>query len=342
MIALDSYLKGIIMLDNKVLTISVAAYNAEQYLDKCLKSICSSSFAIRYCEVIIVNDGSNDRTSEIGHKYEVLYPNCFKVIDKQNGGYGSTVNYSLNVASGKYFKLLDADDWFNSTIIDRFISFLKDVDSDVVFTPYYVCKMSGSDFKIVSISELSSSDYGFFDDLDFSNRHFTMHSITFKTSILKNSNVRLDEGTLYTDSEFVTQPIPQVTTYSAVDLPLYCYRVGRDGQSCDYRQITKHLDDLIRVLNCLIPVLYQCQSKAKRDFISQQIFGVVGQLFNGILLSSYGSYEYLEKVRNIFSNYYQDLWRLIISKRIDIRMIFWSKGLLYKFVAFLTAKRLLF
>ena len=107
------------MENEKVLTISIAAYNVEKYLDNTLNSlICNKMDKL---EVIIQNDGSKDSTCEVAKKYVEKYPNVFILNDKKNGGYGSTINASLKMAKGKYFKQLDGDDWFDTSNLDSFI-----------------------------------------------------------------------------------------------------------------------------------------------------------------------------------------------------------------------------
>ena len=94
----------------KLLTVIVPSYNMEKYLLKCLGSLIVAPELMERIEVIVVNDGSTDRTSEIAHSFEVKFPGVFRVIDKENGHYGSCVNAGLKMASGVFAKILDADD----------------------------------------------------------------------------------------------------------------------------------------------------------------------------------------------------------------------------------------
>ena len=89
---------------NKVLTISIAAYNVEEYLAETLDSCIVHPNLQSYLEVLIVDDGSTDGTLEIAQEYEKEYPEVFHVISKENGGYGSTINAALKIATGKYQK----------------------------------------------------------------------------------------------------------------------------------------------------------------------------------------------------------------------------------------------
>ena len=118
---------------NKILTIIIPTYNMEQYLRKCLDSLIVSEENMQRLEVLVVNDGSKDSSSAIGHEYEAKYPQTFRVIDKENGNYGSCVNRGLKEATGKYVKVLDADDYFD----DSFWTFLGgmalDASADIIY-----------------------------------------------------------------------------------------------------------------------------------------------------------------------------------------------------------------
>lgn len=85
-------------------------------------------------EVIIVNDGSTDSSLAIAKQYENKRPDIIKIIDKQNGNYGSCVNAGLAQATGKYFRILDADDWFDTQALAEFLKKLETCETDLVLT----------------------------------------------------------------------------------------------------------------------------------------------------------------------------------------------------------------
>ena len=115
----------------KILSVSIASYNVEKFIRKALDSCCIPEIMDRL-EVLVVNDGSTDSTLQIAREYEEKYPQTFRVIDKKNGGYGSTVNASIKAAKGKYFRLLDGDDWFDRDGLVRFIEELSEAQEDMI------------------------------------------------------------------------------------------------------------------------------------------------------------------------------------------------------------------
>lgn len=89
---------------NKILTIIIPTYNMEKYLRRCLDSLIIDEEGMKQLEVLVINDGSKDSSSQIAHEYQDKYPDTYRVIDKENGNYGSCINIGLKEAKGKYVK----------------------------------------------------------------------------------------------------------------------------------------------------------------------------------------------------------------------------------------------
>ena len=121
----------------KILTIVVPSYNTELYIDECLPTIISSK-SIDDIEILLVNDGSTDNTLKKARYFEELYPQSIRVIDKENGGHGSVINRGIKEATGKYFKVIDGDDWVDTAAFNQLVSCLKRVDVDLVMNPYII------------------------------------------------------------------------------------------------------------------------------------------------------------------------------------------------------------
>ena len=229
----------------KILTISIAAYNVEQYIEQALDSLIDERI-IDDLEIFVVDDGGKDKTLEIAKRYAEKYPNSIFPIHKENGGYGSTINTSIKLATGKYFKQLDGDDWFDKDGLYELVEFLKNADTDVVCTTKYVWT-SARDFKITDPLNIEKNKE--FNITEIVNYDFAigMWELTYKTNILLLSELKLPEKLLYTDQYYSTIPFAKAKTIIFLDKCVYCYRLGRDGQSISVESRIKHINDCLIV-----------------------------------------------------------------------------------------------
>lgn len=228
---------------NKVLSIIIPSCNMEKYLSQCLDSLLVPN--IDDVEILVINDGSKDRTSEIAHGYEKQYPESIRVIDKPNGHYGSCINRGLKEATGKYVKVLDADDSFDTKVFEKFIEFLKNIETDIIFSNYCIVNESGTitstkNFPIIKRDD--SKPMSFKKALRlFLDSNMAMHGITYRTNLLKGINYHQTEGVAYTDQEWIFEPALNVRTVEQFPEVLYRYLVGRIGQSIDNSVVTKSI-----------------------------------------------------------------------------------------------------
>lgn len=235
----------------KILSISIAAYNVEKFLDKTLRSLVVDKNIMDLIEVIIIDDGSVDKTNNIAKSYCERYPDTFILVKKENGGYGSTINSAIRIAKGEYFKLLDGDDWFETKNIAGFIGYLSICSSDLVITPYIKCYKSNRKIEVVDThTNLSSeiqviTDNLFLDDI-------LMHEITVKTSILLMNNIAITEKCFYTDNEYALDVLINSKTVSKFNSEIYCYRLGEQGQSVSIQGMIKHFDDAVIMANMIL------------------------------------------------------------------------------------------
>ena len=218
---------------DKILSIVIPTYNMEKYLDKCLSSlVLEDKELMRQLEVLVVNDGSKDRSSEIAHSYENQFPETFYVIDKENGGHGSCCNVGLKEAHGKYIHFLDSDDWFDANI-KLFIKKLLTIDADVFITKRvdeYVeigtSKIHQHNVEYDKLCKVDEIDYSSIDHTLFS-----IHESTYRTGLLRDNKIIFMENCSYDDTILRVAPYPNVKKIYFVDLVLYHYLLGRPGQS---------------------------------------------------------------------------------------------------------------
>lgn len=268
---------------DKVLSIVVPAYNMEQYLRHTLETcLVQDQVARDLYEVIVVNDGSKDATQIIAEEYGRKYSNIFKVINKENGGYGSAINVGINVAKGKYFKVLDADDWYDTDELKKFINKLKLTDCDLIFTDYISINDKTGEKELHSYPFEKDTIFTL-EEVNVQPKFLAMHGMCFKTAILKQNNIRITEHCFYTDTEYVLYPLPYVESTIYYPICLYQYRVEREGQSVSLEGITKHLGDLERVIE-EITEHFKDGIKKNQKLIESKIAGTYSYYVDCLLL----------------------------------------------------------
>lgn len=244
----------------KTLTISVAAYNVEKTLEKTLASFNNPKI-YNDLEVLIVDDGSTDNTKDIAKKYEKLAPNTFRYIYKENGGHGSTINKGMELATGKYFKVVDGDDWVDTDSLVTFINYLKQQDSDLVLTNHVEIYPNYSK-KINLVDGMQpNKSYTWDDNIDI--KRVVLHTLTVKTSLLRKNNVHITEKCFYVDVEFVVWAAYVSHTITYFDLYLCMYRLGESNQSVAKTNMLKNIKMQEKVSYSLVK-MYDQFVKAKK------------------------------------------------------------------------------
>ena len=221
----------------KVLTVIVPTYNLEDYIGNCLSSIPVGTDSI---EVLVILDGATDRSVVVAKEFQSLHPTVFRVIEKQNGNYGSCINVGLSVASGKYVKILDADDSFTDNC-EEYVSFLQNCDTDVVISDWVSVNEKGNTMVKSSLGLPLDREFGIkvLNDYGvFKMRHFFL---AYKTKILRAINYKQTEGISYTDLEWNTIPFSYVQSVAYFPKPLYRYLRGRVGQTVGIEYRTKNM-----------------------------------------------------------------------------------------------------
>ena len=273
----------------------------EKYLRKCLDSLIVSDENMQQLEVLVVNDGSKDSSSQIAHEYEVKYPQTFRVIDKENGNYGSCVNRGLKEATGKYVKVLDADDYFVNEAFDQFIDFLQKNDVDLVINDF--CTVDSED-KIIDEYTFNLPINKSFSLADIPLRMTEWlwhHGITYKTNILRSIDYHQTEGISYTDDEWVFMPMIAVQSVSYFPHFLYSYLMGREGQTFDPQIMLSSFDKRIIVGKSMIlyfSKVYNSCSSSSKVYMTEKIRRRLTAIYN-FYLQMYPSKEGDELLINL-------------------------------------------
>ena len=241
----------------KLLSIAVPCYNSAAYMRKCIDSLLPGGEDV---EIIIVNDGSGDSTPDIAEEYRERYPGIIKVVNKENGGHGSAVNAGIEHARGLYFKVVDSDDWVSQSayirILDKIKELLKSGKSIDMFISNYVYEKEGEKRKKVMKYTHTLPEEEIFTWKDV--RHFRvgqyilMHSVIYRTNLLRDCGLKLPEHTFYVDNIFVFNPLPYVKTMYYMNVNFYRYFIGREDQSVNEQVMISRIDQQITVNKLLV------------------------------------------------------------------------------------------
>ncbi len=233
----------------KDITFVVPCYNAEDYMKRCLDSLL---FCGEDGEIIIIDDGSTDDTGAIADEYAAVYPNIVTVVHKANGGHGSGINAGLRIASGRFFKVVDSDDWLDRKALERLMKCLKQQKDgvDMVVCNYVYDHLHENRQKSVSFSNIFPEEKicGWQDMRMFKpSQYLVMHALVFRTALLRESGVKLPAHTFYVDNLFAYKPLPYVQKIMYLDVDLYHYFLGREDQSVNEESYKKRIDQQIAV-----------------------------------------------------------------------------------------------
>ncbi|WP_139653422.1 glycosyltransferase family 2 protein [Raoultibacter phocaeensis] len=218
----------------KLLTIAMPCYNVEAYLERGLDSLADERFSDDL-EVLIVNDGSTDSTKEIAQRFVDAHPSIFTLIDKENGGHGSGINAGIAHATGKYFRIVDGDDWVNTDNLVLLLERLRTADSDIVVDVKREVDMASMQGDVVFLPEYVETGT----ELSFSevcNREdtescITIHTLTVKTDLLRSSGIAIREHIFYVDYEYIVKATSRADTVTFFPIEIYQYLVGNANQS---------------------------------------------------------------------------------------------------------------
>lgn len=236
----------------KYITFTVPCFNSEDYMRRCIDSllVCGER-----AEIIIVDDGSTDKTGCIADEYRKNYPDIVKVIHKENGGHGSGVNAGLREAEGLYFKVVDSDDWLEREALEQVLDVLADWEwegrqVDLLVCNYIYDHLYENRQKVMHYRNVFESgkiqtwgEIGHF----YPSQYLIMHALIYRTKVLRDSGIQLPEHTFYVDNIFANQPLPYVRTLCYQDLNLYHYFLGREDQSVNESCLKNRIDQQILV-----------------------------------------------------------------------------------------------
>lgn len=326
----------------KLLSLVVPTYNMEKYIARCLDTV-TDAIVPSTLEVIVVNDGSKDKSLEIIRSYEKKRPDIITVIDKPNGHYGSCINAALALANGKYFRMLDADDWFDTKALVKLLNRLETCDTDLFITlrTEYRVKANGEvnikkfPFKTVEYNKIYKMQ-----DFEIAThvvgREFNMHSMAYKTEVLRKVGLKHIEGICYTDIQYCFLPIDRIKDFIVFDLYLYYYFIGRDDQSTSAVSLIRNYQHVIKVISFVLDYMDKSFSDNSEITVSNQRY-FLSEIYNMFInsirwhdLFSEEEYSVVENIINraekygtesrLMNKFYFKLYKKI-RKRLVLNMI---------------------
>lgn len=242
----------------KVVSFVVPCYNSAEYLDHCVESLLPAGDDV---EIILVNDGSTkDNTSEKIHAWEARKPGVIRAIDQENKGHGGAVNTGLANARGLYFKVVDSDDWLDADALEEVMAYLRtqmtDADpTDMVIANYVYEKVYEGKHTTMGYKNVfpRHREFGWADTHKFlQSQYILMHSIVYRTQLLRDCGLKLPEHCFYVDNVFVYVPLPYVKTMYYLPVDLYRYFIGREDQSVNESVMLSRIDQQIKVTRTMI------------------------------------------------------------------------------------------
>lgn len=287
----------------KQLTVAIPAYNTEAYLEQCLDSLVGNDARL---EIIVVNDGSTDRTKAIANRYVEAYPDQVHLINKENGGHGSGINCAVEQATGRYFKVIDADDWVMRDNLKLLLDALEKTEADAVLTGYRTinessgkiltyptdCRYTGQKISVSQLlkvyEEISSC--------------CSFHGLLYRTQFYRSCGFRLSEGIFYEDHEYATLPFAHVETVLILPFLFYEYRIGNSGQSVAFANQVKRIDHIEMVVRKILDYRDSCAPLRpdREEYIFRKLCVVVVSYFAVALVKDPDRKKGAEKARRFW------------------------------------------
>ncbi|MGN0432072.1 MAG: glycosyltransferase family 2 protein [Lachnospiraceae bacterium] len=293
----------------KLLSIAIPCYNSAAYMGKCIESLLIGGDEV---EILVVNDGSvKDNTAEIADEYAAKYPGIVKAIHKENGGHGSAVNTGIANATGLFFKVVDSDDWVDEKAYRKVLETLRTLNQgekplDMLISNFVYDKEGEKRKKVMNYRHILPKEQLFTweDCRHFSKGHYIlMHSVIFRTRLLKDCGLKLPEKTFYVDNIYVFEPLLYVENMYYLDVDFYRYYIGREDQSVNESVMISRLDQQIRVNKLMIDYFVKNKeeiSKRKKRYSYMYNYLEIIMTVSSILCIRSGKQERLEDKKELW------------------------------------------
>lgn len=300
----------------KTLTFLIPCYNVSSCVSHCIDSMLVDDI-LDDIEILLINDGSKDNTLEILHQYEAKYLSIIRVIDKENGGWGTAINLGIREAKGKYLKEVDADDWVSSDNLKEYVAFLKANEIDYIatdYTEYFKAEdkyTRHSYHKEIYNNPMSLNDFW---ENHSTAWNFPIHAITYRTQVLRDNEIKVGDR-YYGDIEYNLYPLPYIKTICILPFNITVYFRGSDEQSTSTSGYAKHYKDYVAMIQRVTQFYLQLPDTLSRNlhrFVEDTVKGTLTRAYNLMLSPIYAG-----KTKGVAENLKQyDRWLKKTSKEL--------------------------
>ena len=323
----------------KILSIAIPSYNSQDYMRNCIECLLPGGDDV---EILIVDDGSVDGTGAIADEYQARYPGIVRAIHQENGGHGEAVNTGLAQASGYFYKVVDSDDWVAPDAYQKILAFLKEAVKeeeplDLLISNYVYEKVGANHKKVIHYHGIlpenqyfSWKDTGHFGP----SKNILMHSVIYRTELLRSFGFKLPAHTFYVDNLFVFWPLPYVKKMYYLDVDFYRYYIGREDQSVNESVMISRIDQQIRVNKLMADIYADHEKKFRSKKLKKNMLHYLQTItmVTSVLLIKDGSSEASDKknelwayIRDRAPSAYKAIKRTLIGRLCDSRSWFFHK-----------------
>lgn len=312
----------------KLLSVTVPCYNSQEYMRHCIETLLPGGEEI---EILIVDDGSKDNTAAIADEFQERYPTIVRAIHQENAGHGGAVMKGLENATGLYFKVVDSDDWVDPQVLKDLLKLLRRFKQtnqlvDMVVSDFVYDKAGARHKKVMRYPHAIPKDRVLhWEDVgNFPKGHYLlMHSVIYRTQVLRDCGLDLPLHTFYVDNLFVYVPMTRVKTLYYVDRVFYHYFIGREDQSVQEAVMIRRINQQLKVNWLMFQQvdLDQVENQRLRRYLLNYLEIVT--TVSCVLLYRSGTPEHLEMERRFWQDMERDYPRhyALLSRRMFGRVL---------------------
>lgn len=313
----------------KLLTIAIPSYNSQDYLHHAVESLLPGGDEV---EILIIDDGSKDRTAEIADDFERCYPGIVRAVHKENGGHGDAVMRGLQEASGLYFKVVDSDDWVDQDAYPKLLCVLREHAReenflDLVISNFVYDKLGVTHKHVMRYANALPRNCTFtWDQVKHFHlgQYLLMHSVIYRTDFLRSCHIDLPKHTFYVDDLYVYIPLARVEKMYYLDVNFYHYFIGREDQSVQESIMIKRIDQQLLVNRLMFERVDLLHLNHPKKFKYMRNYLEIITTVSTALLTKAGTTEALEKRKALWDNIrstYPEVYKILRYRPIELLML---------------------